>query len=79
MDEKLYIDSLSEAEKEQRDFVVYDQFNWNNPDHIEYVYHGWLYAMQNYNFLKMAHPDKTLCIVTKEYYKQNLKKKDDKS
>lgn len=79
MDEKLYINSLTDAEKEQRDFVVYDQFNWNNPDHIEYVFHGWGYAMKNYNFLKMAHPDKTLAIVTKEYFKQKLKKKNDKS
>ena len=75
MDEKkLYVENLSNAEKEQRDFVVYDQSHWNDPDHIEYVYHGYTYDMENYNFLKMAHPDKTLGIVTKEYFKQKLKK-----
>lgn len=58
--------------KDKQRYVVYDQFHWFAPDHLEYVFAGWEYALQNYRFLKAAHPDKVLGLVeAKQYMKIN--------
>ncbi len=59
--------------KEKKDtgrYVVFDQFHWNDPDHLEYVFGGWEYALSNYRFLKAAHPDKTLGLTSVENYEK---------
>ena len=71
---KLYIENLTDKEKRDRTYVVYDQFHWLDPNHIEYCFKGWDSALANYNFLKAAHTDKTLGLVTVEYYMKFLKK-----
>ena len=35
--------------KDRQRYVVYDQFHWLAPDHLEYVFAGWEYALKNYN------------------------------
>lgn len=76
MDEsKLYIDNLTNEEKKDLSYVVFDQFHWLDPNHIEYCFKGWDVALANYNFLKVAHQDKILGLVTLEYYEKFLRKK----
>ena len=54
--------------KDKQRYVVYDQFHWFAPDHLEYVFAGWEYALKNYAFLKAAHPDKVLGLVEAKQY-----------
>lgn len=61
--------------KDEQRYVVYDQFHWLAPDRLEYVFAGWEYALKNYAFLKQAHPDKTLGLVTVEDYEKKKPKR----
>ena len=49
-------------------YVVFDQFHWLDPDHLEYCFKGFDYALANYSFLKAAHPDKSLGFTSEENY-----------
>lgn len=61
------------SDKDNQVYVVYDQFHWQTPDHVEYVFKGWDVALANYAFLKDAHPDKSLGLCTKEEFIKKLK------
>ena len=61
--------------KDRQRYVVYDQVHWLAPDHLEYVFAGWEYALKNYEFLKQAHPDKTLGLVIVEDYEKKKPKR----
>ena len=56
-------------EKDDEEYVVYDQFHWLWDDHIEYIYKGWEYALANYNFLKQSYPDESLGLSYENYQK----------
>ena len=64
--------------KDTRRYVVYDQFHWLDPDHVEYVFKGKEYALNNYAFLKQAHPDKTLGLVSAEEFERIKPKRHEK-
>lgn len=49
-------------------YVVFDQFHWLDPDHLEYCFKGFDYALANYTFLKAAHQDKSLGFTSEENY-----------
>ena len=53
-------------------YVIYDQFHWHTPDHIEVPVTDWETALEVYKFLKELHPGESLGLVTKEEF---LKKK----
>ena len=55
--------------RSQKTYVVYDQFHWGDINHLEYLFKGFRYALENYRFLKEAHPDKTLGMLEIEKYK----------
>ena len=56
--------------KDNQIYVVFDQFHWKSPDHLEYEFGGHEYALANYSFLKIAHPDKSLGMCTIEEYRK---------
>lgn len=60
------------GEKDE-EYVVYDQFHWNDPNHLEYVFKGRDYALKNYVFLVRAHPDKSLGFTLKKLYIEKFK------
>lgn len=55
---------------QNKKYVIYDQFHWLNPDHLELTISGWDYALKVYAFEKEANPDKTLGLITEEEYKK---------
>ena len=55
---------------QNKKYVIYDQFHWLNPDHLELTISGWGYALKVYAFEKEANPDKTLGLTTEEEYKK---------
>ncbi len=57
-------------QKDNQRYVIYDQFHWLCPDHLEMTISGYDYALKVYNFEKNANPDKTLGLVTEEQYKK---------
>lgn len=64
--------------KNHKTYVVYDQFHWNDPDHIEYRFDGWESALANYGFFKDANPDKTLGLTDLENFnaiKQSIRRR----
>ncbi len=65
-----------EREKDNREYVIYDQFHWLDMDHLEMTVSGYDYALKVYAFQKEANPDKCLGFVTKEQFvkiKESLK------
>lgn len=59
------------GEKDE-EYVVFDQYHWLFPDHLEYIYKGWEYALANYNFLKQSYPKESLGLITKEEYMKKI-------
>ena len=51
-------------------YVVYDQFQFHHPDHLEIPVKGRSAALDMYQFQKTANPDKSLGLCTVEKYKK---------
>lgn len=49
-------------------YVIYDQFHWLSPDHLERHAEGWENALKQYAFYKAAYSGESLGLVTKETY-----------
>lgn len=50
-------------------YVIYDQFHWLNPDHLErHVIGTWQEAVEQYCFYKSAFPGESLGLVNNEQY-----------
>ena len=58
--------------KADKEYVVFDEFHWLSPDHIEYIYRGWEYALANYRFLKQSYPNECLGLTTREDYMRKV-------
>lgn len=54
----LYINPM-----EPNEYVIYDQFHWGNPDHLEVHVDGWDNALSQYLFYKEAFPTESLGLV----------------
>lgn len=59
--------------RENVTYVIYDQFHWCNPDHIERQVKGWKSALATYCFLKDVYANVSLGLVTLDYYNKLIK------
>lgn len=51
-------------------FVIYDQFHWLAPDHLEVTCENWDEALAQYRFFRDAHPGESLGLTTLDDFKR---------
>lgn len=60
------------------EFVIYDQFHWNDSNHLEQPCSNWKEALARYRFLRDSFPGMSLGLKSIEDYikmKESLKQK----
>lgn len=53
-----------------RQFVIYDQFHWNRPDHFVEKVTGWDEALFRYNHWKNFFPDESYGLLSLDEFKR---------
>lgn len=51
-------------------YVIYDQFHWLTPDHLEVPASSWDDALAKYRFYKAAYPNESLGLCTLEEFQK---------